>query len=170
MFSPNILRGILLTICAAILTGCGGGNSAAIQLQIDARNAQIAAEPPGDYFVGRRFRIERTHLWGYVRRPGEQWDKARLVVIDENFVRQPDRLPEEPTGESPAYGFDHNYEYRLWGSFTGKKVYDPNSDLVLPEFRLARYELINRQAGWLFKPNERFNGYQLLRAEPGAVP
>jgi hypothetical protein len=58
----------------------------------------------------------------------------------------------------------------VWGRFTGRKIYDPNSDLILPEFEAIRYELISSTPGWLFKPNEKFNGYQLLRAEPEAMP
>ena len=68
------------------------------------------------------------------------------------------------------YGFDHNQEYRIWGNFTGRRVYDPNSDLFLPEFQLTRWQLINQSPGWLFQPNERFNGNQLLRGEPEAMP
>jgi len=30
--------------------------------------------------------------------------------------------------------------------------------------------MISSTPGWLFKPNEKFNGYQLLRAEPEAMP
>lgn len=135
-----------------------------------ARNATIAAEAPGDYYVGRRFRIDRTHFWGYLRRPRQSWDQSRLVVMNEKSARQPDRLREEPGNGEQGFGYDHNSEYRVWGSFTGRKIYDPNSDLALPEFQPTRYELITPSGGWLFKPNERFNGYQLLRAEPGTTP
>jgi hypothetical protein len=138
--------------------------------ELEYRRLSIASEPRGDYYIGRRFHIERTHFWGYVRRPGETWDKSRLVVLNEKFQRAPDRLPEIPSGMGPAYGYDHNYQYRLWGHFSGRKVYDPNSNLILPEFVLQRYELITESPGWLFKPGERFDGRHLLRHEPGAVP
>lgn len=134
------------------------------------RRMEIAAEAPGNYFIGRRFHIPNTHFWGYVRRPGESWDKSRLVVVNERFMRQPDRYPEIPSGDGPAYGSDHNREYRLWGYFTGRRVYDPNSNMALPEFMLQRYEVKSLSPGWLFKPNERFNGSQLLRGEPGSTP
>ncbi len=42
--------------------------------------------------------------------------------------------------------------------------------LVLPEFELTRWEMLNAHPGWLFKPGERFNGTQLLRGEPGSAP
>lgn len=134
------------------------------------RRMEIAAEAPGNYFIGRRFHIPNTHFWGYVRRPGESWDKSRLVMVNERFMRQPDRYPEIPSGDGPAYGSDHNREYRLWGYFTGRRVYDPNSNMALPEFMLQRYEVKSHSPGWLFKPNERFNGSQLLRGEPGSTP
>ena len=59
---------------------------------------------------------------------------------------------------------------KLLSIITGRKVFDPNSNLVLPEFELRRWEVRNESPGWLFKPNEKFNGSQLLRAEPGALP
>jgi hypothetical protein len=69
-----------------------------------------------------------------------------------------------------AHGFDHNMEYRFWGRYTGRKIYDPNSNLILPEFELHRFEVLNTSPGWLFDPRERFNGSQLLRNEPAAIP
>lgn len=162
------LRLALLLACLSGLTACG--TSSRLQGQVDARNAVIAAEAPGDYYIGRRFRIDRTHFWGYLRRPRQSWDQSKLVVMNERTTRQPDRMPEEGTNDGAQFGFDHNYEYRVWGGFTGRKIYDPNSDLLLPEFQPTRFELIKGSAGWLFKPNERFNGFQLLRAEPGTTP
>lgn len=164
---PPFLLRIALLISLLGLTACG---TSRLQEQVIARNAAIAAEAPGDYYIGRRFRIERTHFWGYLRKPRQPWENAKLVVMNERVTRQPDRLPEEVNDGDNAFGYDHNAEYRVWGNFTGRKVYDPNSDLALPEFQPTRFELIQRGPGWLFKPNERFNGYQLLRVEPEAVP
>jgi len=154
---------LLLSSCSTAMS------SQAMTAQSVARESQIAAEPKGDFWIGRRFHIERTHMWGYLRRPGQSWDKAKLVVMGERQGRQPDRFPEDDSTER-RYGFDHNFEYRIWGNFTGRRVYDPNSNLVLPEFAIQRYELLNTQAGWLFKPGERFTGNQLLRREEGADP
>jgi hypothetical protein len=154
---------LLLSSCSTAMS------SQAMTAQSVAREAQIAAEPRGDFWIGRRFHIERTHMWGYLRRPGQGWDKSKLVVMGERQGRQPDRFPEDERAER-RYGFDHNFEYRIWGNYTGRRVYDPNSNLVLPEFAIQRYELLNTQAGWLFKPGERFTGNQLLRREEGADP
>lgn len=157
----------MLLTAAGLLVSCV---SSARYAEMDAqRHAAIAAEPRGDYFVARRFHIDHTHFWGYVRRPGESWDKAQLVVINEHFCKIPDRLPEQPAS-GPGYGYNHNYEYHLWGEFSGRKVFDPNSNMVLPEFVLKSHRLVNENPGYLFRPNERFKGSQLLRAEPSALP
>lgn len=160
------LTPLLLSIL--LFTGCTTTNPSGPL--VDARNAQIANEFPGDYYIGRRFHIERTHFWGYLRRPRQPWQEAKLVVLGENLKRAPDRLPEVPSGIGMAHGFDHNMEYRLWGRYTGRKIYDPNSNLILPEFELQRFEIHNTSPGWLFDPRERFNGSQLLRNEPQAIP
>ena len=165
MPSRILLPLILLAMLG--LTACENPNR---QEQINQRNAAIAAETPGDYFIGRRFFIDRTHFWGYVRKPGQPWQSSKLVVLNEKLAKAPDRLLEVPTDGSPAFGYDHNCEYRLWGYYSGRKVYDPNSDLFLPEFVLQRFQLISDHPGWLFMPNERFNGNQLLRSEPEAMP
>lgn len=161
---------LLLPAVALLLLGLTACEDPAVQQRIAERNAAIANEVPGDYFIGRRFHIDRTHFWGYVRRPREPWQTSKLVILSEKLAKQPDRLREEPGDGSPAFGYDHNYEYKLWGYFSGRKIYDPNSDLFLPEFVLQRYELISDHAGWLFMPKEHFNGAQLLRAEPDAMP
>jgi len=168
MFTQLIRLCVLVPLLA--LVSCQTGLSPAMQAQVDARNASISAEPPGDYYIGRRFRIDRTHFWGYVRKPRQPWMESKLVIMNERSTRTPDRLPEETSGTGNVYGFDHNQEYRIWGNFTGRRVYDPNSDLFLPEFQLTRWQLINQSPGWLFQPNERFNGNQLLRSEPEAMP
>jgi len=165
-----LLRLTVLLLAVLALPSCQNGMSAAMQAQVQARNAAIAAEAPGDCYIGRRFRIDRTHFWGYLRKPQQPWEQSKLVIMNERSTRTPDRLPEERNDGGNQFGFDHNQEYRIWGSFTGRKIYDPNSDLFLPEFQLSRWQLINPSPGWLFRPNEKFNGYQLLRAEQEAMP
>jgi len=156
------LHSLLLLGLALLLSSCA---DPMVQQQIDSRRAAIGSEARGDYFVGRRFFIERTQFWGYIRRPGQSWDDSKLVVINESRKLTPDRLPEMPADGSPSRGYDHNREYRLYGYFSGQKVYDPNSDLVLPEFVLTNYELISESGGWLFHPKEKSDGAHLLRFE-----
>ncbi|MBX7209776.1 MAG: hypothetical protein K1X78_15770 [Verrucomicrobiaceae bacterium] len=156
----------LLPLSLLVLSSCESPDIAA---KLEARRASIAAEPPGDYYIGRRFHIDRTHFWGYVRRPREGWENAKLVVMNEKLKPTPDRMPEAPMDGGPAFGHDHNHEYRLKGYYSGRRIYDPNSDLKIVEFVLQDWQLINSNPGWLFKPNERFNGSTLLRAEPDSV-
>jgi hypothetical protein len=123
---------------------------------VEARNAAIAAEPTGDFYYGRRYYVERTRFWGYLRKPRQPWSRAKLVMILEDRKLAPDRLPEAgPPGR--RYGFDHNYEYRMRGHYTGREIYDPNSNQFLPEFMLTDYEVVNRDPGWLFRPDDRYH-------------
>jgi hypothetical protein len=105
---------------------------------------RIQAEPPGDYFVGRRYFKPEFHFWGYVRRPGQPWSTAQLVVLNENRKLAPDR-------EQLNVGSDNNYEYKLRGYFSGDKVYELVSDRFLPEFVLEGYELISTNPPPIFR-------------------
>ena len=117
---------------------------------INARNAEIAREPRGNYFVGRRYHVPATRFWGYLRQPGQTWRTAQLVIMDESACRTPDRLPE-------------------YGKYTGKYGYEPNSNLRLPIFKPTRFEVANTTPGWLFKPSEKYDtGAVTLR--PAIMP
>lgn len=121
---------------------------------IHARNMEIMKEPKGDYFVGRRYYVPSTRFWGYLREPGKSWKTAQLVVMEESSVLSPDRSPEY--GPDKKYSKDNNYEYIIRGKYTGRYVYEPNSNLKLPLFHLTGYEVVNRDPGWLFKPSESY--------------
>jgi len=169
--SARVVPFILLCFACLLTVGCETvGLSPQQAAQVEARRRQIAMEPRGDYYIGRRFFIDHTHFWGYLRSPGQGWETSKLVIMNERYQKIPNRLPEQPTDGGYAYGDDHNTEYRIWGRYTGRRVFDPNSDMVLPEFELHRWEVSNSSPGWLFKPNEHFNGSQLLRGEPGSTP
>jgi hypothetical protein len=169
--SARLVISVLSCFISLFLTGCETtGLTQQQALAVEARRRQIAMEPRGDYYIGRRFFIDHTHFWGYLRSPGQPWESSRLVIMNERYQKIPNRLPEQPSDGGYAYGDDHNTEYRIWGRYTGRKVFDPNSNMVLPEFELRRWEIHNESPGWLFKPNERFNGKQLLRGEPGSTP
>ena len=119
-------------------------------------------EPLGDHYIGRRYFTHGTRFWGYLRRPREPWEKSKLVIFNEKVRRQPDRVPEAPlTGR--RHGFDHNWEYKIDGYFSGDQVYDPNSNYVLPEFVLKDYEVISKRegSGFLFDPKEKYNPKRL---------
>ena len=105
----------------------------------------IQAEAPGDYFIGRRYyKIPQFKFWGYVRRPGQPWSTAKLVVLNEKQTLAPDR-------EQLNFGFDNNYEYKLYGRFSGDTVYDAGSNGFYPEFVLKKYELVSINPAPIFK-------------------
>lgn len=129
------------------------------------RNAQIAAEPRGDFFYGRRYFVNSTRFWGYLRRPGAPASTGKLVIMDESRTRVPDRLPETgPSGR--RWGYDQNYQYKVYGNYTGETVYEPNSNQFLPAFRPTRFELVNTDPGWLFTPSDHYDPYRLTLVPP----
>jgi hypothetical protein len=103
-----------------------------------------AAEPPGDYYIGRRYYKQVYKFWGYVRRPGQPWSTAQLVMMNEQQKLAPDR-------QANQLGSDNNYEYKLIGGFSGDRVYEPASNSIYPEFVLKDYELISRNPPPIFK-------------------
>ncbi len=122
----------------------------------EAREAAIANEPTGDFFYGRRYVVNKTRFWGYLREPRQPWKKARLVMMKEDKMLVPDRLPEEGT-TGKRYGYDANYDYRIEGYYTGSTAYDPNSNQELPVFMLTGYELLDEKPGWLFRPDDHYD-------------
>jgi hypothetical protein len=85
-------------LISLLLTSCA---STDVSPQLETRRMAIASEPPGDYYIGRRFTIERTHFWGYLRRPQQPWAESKLVVMGERMQKTPDRLPEMATAQAP---------------------------------------------------------------------
>lgn len=123
---------------------------------VEQRKLDIANEPKGSYFIGRRYFVNRTSFWGYIRKPGESWDQSKLSLLNEWSKLGPDRLAQDGPADA-RLGFNQNYEYKLWGNFTGSKAYDPNFNSFLPEFKLTGYKLISKTPGWIFTPNDRYN-------------
>ncbi len=111
---------------------------------------QIAAEPAGDYFIGRRYYKPDYKFWGYVRRPGQPWSTAELVMLNEKQKLAPDR-------EHLDFGSDNNYEYKLYGNFSGDRVYEPASNSIYPEFVLKGYRLMSMNPPPIFK--SQFRGH-----------
>ena len=143
---PLVFR-LLLPVLLCLLAGCeteSGGIQQARLLQ----RAAISREQPGDYFIGRRYYNAYYKFWGYVRRPGQPWKTSELVMLNEKVKLAPDR-------EINQIGVDDNCEYRLYGRFTGDKVYEPASNHLYPEFQLERYELIDRNPPSIFAPGAR---------------
>lgn len=127
---------------------------------VEERNGRIAAEPAGSYYVGRRYFVEKTRFWGYLRKPREPWSRAKLVLMDESRKHVPDRFHENgPPGQ--RYGQDANVEYRVTGNFTNREGYDPNSNQFLPIFQPTGFTVTDKQPGWLFTPEDRYDRYRI---------
>lgn len=157
--ATSTIRIILLGAVCCLLTQCGSSSMGSGNLggpTVEERNAKIASEPTGDFFYGRRYFVEKTRFWGYVRQPRQSWNRAKLVMFREDKKQAPDRHSENgPVGQ--RYGHDNNTEYRLRGYYTGQQAYDPNSNQFLAEFMLTGYEVTDRQPGWLFRPDDRYD-------------
>jgi hypothetical protein len=147
----SILRVERVVFAAAALSlfvGCQTVPSG-IQNAKVAMAQRIAAEQPGDYYIGRRYFKPDFKFWGYVRRPNQPWSTAELVMLNEKQKLAPDR-------EQVKFGFDNNYEYKLFGYFSGDKVYEPASNRMYPEFVLKGYEVISANPPPIFK--SQFSG------------
>src|SRR5438132_12514258 len=141
LLAGNVLRSALL------LSGCETMPQGIQQARIEMAQ-HIAAEPTGDYFIGRRYYKPDYKFWGYVRRPGQPWSTAELVMLNEKQKLAPDR-------ERLDFGSDNNYEYKLYGYFSGDKVYEPASNGIYPEFVLKGYELISTNPPPIFQSQIR---------------
>ena len=141
-FILSLLVGVMLLIsgCETIVSQ-GPADRAAV-------TAAIAKEPSGSYYVGRRFYKVDYHMWGWVKSPGEPWKKAQLVMLNEQKQLAPGR-------ETNRMGTDNNYEYHLYGYYSGEKVYEPASDSFYPEFVLNKAVLVNTTPPLIF-PDSRW--------------
>lgn len=147
---------LFLSSCASGPIDGGASGNMGTSPTPSARKAQIAAELRGDFFYGRRYYVKKTRFWGYLREPGKSARSAKLVIFNETRKKNPDRFPENgPAGR--RYGFDHNYEYKIYGRYTGRTLYEPNSNQFLPEFELSRYELVDTSPSWLFSPSDSYS-------------
>ncbi len=113
-----------------------------------AIDASIAHEKSGNYYIGRRFYKIDYHMWGWVKKPGEPWKQAQLVMMNEQKTLVPNRA-------QGKIGSDNDYEYFLYGFYSGDKVYEPASDAFYPEFVLTKAVLIDK-APPLIYPDSRW--------------
>ena len=134
----------LLVLAAATLTLSGCTTTDPLAVSRQAMVASIKAETPGNYFIGRRFYKVDYKFWGWVRKPGEPWSTAKMVMLNENQKFAPDR-------ELGKMGSDNNYEYKLFGTFSGQTVYEPASNGFYPEFVLKGTELISVSPGNIYR-------------------
>ena len=147
-----------LFLASFFLTGC---ETIVSQSRADRRaiNAAIGQEAPGSYYVGRRFYKVDYHMWGWVKKPGEPWKKAQLVMLNEQKTLASDRAQNQ-------IGSDNNYEYHLYGSYSGDKVYEPASDSFYPEFILTKAVLVNKTPPLIFPDNRWVDPKMRLLSPP----
>ena len=154
-------RSFLKILSLAVLlvsSGCETTGSSAARPDPRAA-ALIAAETPGNYYVGRRYYKKDYKMWGWVRRPGQPWSTAQLVMMNENKKLAPDRA-------GGTLGTDNNHEYRLQGYFTGGKVYEPASNDFYPEFVLADYSLLSSAPPFIYSDRRALDPAVRLLAPP----
>lgn len=138
----------LLSIGALFfLAGC---ETIQVQNRTDRRaiDASLAQEKLGNYYIGRRFYKVDYHMWGWVKKPGEPWKKAQLVMMNEQKTLVPNRA-------QGKIGSDNDYEYFLYGFYSGDKVYEPASDHFYPEFVLTKAVLVDKAAPLIY-PDSRW--------------
>ncbi len=152
-----------LLLFAVLLGGCETVPQG-IQEARAAMTARIQAEPPGDYYIGRRYFKPYYKFWGYLRRPGQPWSTAKLVMLNEKYKLAPDR-------EQLSFGSDNNYEYKITGYYSGDTVYEPASNSIYPEFVLKTIQLISTDPPPIFKSQfssraaAATNNYQIEKPE-----
>ncbi len=130
------------TLFVLALTGCQTVDPE-VAARREAMRAAIAAEPAGDYFVARRFYKKDYKVWGWVRRPGQPWSTAKLVMLNESQQLAPDRIRND-------FGYDNNFEYKLAGRFSGDTIYEPSSNRFFPEFVLTGIDLRSTSPASIF--------------------
>src|SRR5258708_12984927 len=74
-----------------LLAGCATPPKVAPLTEPAAVTQQIAAEPVGDFFVGRRVYAPPFALWGYVRSPRQSWRTAQLLFLNKKYQFPPNR-------------------------------------------------------------------------------
>jgi hypothetical protein len=155
------MRSLVFVSLAALasLSGCVTPHA---QNQRSARQSMdeaIRQEEPGKYFVGRRYYKRDYKFWGFVRQPGQPWSTAKLVMLNEQAKLAPDR-------ELGTLGSDNNYEYKLYGDFSGQTVYEPASNGFYPEFVLKAYELRNVSPPNIYKESGATDPSRRIIATP----
>ena len=133
---------LILAITTLAFSGCTTTDPLAVSRQ--AMLSEIKTEARGSYFIGRRYYKEDYKFWGWVRKPAEPWSSAVMVMLNENQKFAPDR-------ELGKIGSDNNYEFKLFGDFSGETVYEPASNGFYPEFVLKGYELKSVAPGTIYR-------------------
>ena len=152
------LLALLPLVCTLVIfSGCATADPQGASRT--AMLAEIKGEPPGSYYIGRRYYKVDYKFWGWVRKSGEPWSAAVMVMLNENTKLAPDR-------ELGKIGSDNNYEYKIFGDFSGQRVYEPASNGFYPEFVLKGYELKSVSPGNIYKAAGATNPERRIVAHP----
>ncbi|MEI8339944.1 MAG: hypothetical protein WCH43_00210 [Verrucomicrobiota bacterium] len=156
----KIIQSIFLLCMLLLLAACETTSSReGIQAARSTMNDNIRTEPAGNYYVARRYYKQDYKFWGYVRSPGQPWSTAKLVMLNEQKKLAPDR-------EKNDIGCDNNYEYKLYGKFSGETVYEPASNGFYPEFVLTGYEVITTTPAPIFRFSSATDPAMRVIADP----
>jgi len=166
LFAPSPFRPLALSLSALflLLAGCATAPEPAPLTESPAIAQQIATEPVGDFYIGRRIYAPPFAIWGYVRSPRQSWKTAKLVILNEKFQFAPDRARNQ-------LGSDSGSEYRLYGSFSGDQIYDASSGRFCPEFVLKRAELVSANpdpiwSAYFIRDRQMFMGWPRGGSQP----
>src|SRR5690242_20884367 len=105
IFRSDLTSAVLLPVALFIFAGCQTEPTASQSAKIQMAQ-RIAAEPPGDYYIGRRYFKPDFKFWGYIRKPGQPWSTSQLVMLNEKEKLAPDRAAlrsEEHTSELQSH-------------------------------------------------------------------
>lgn len=109
---------------------------------------ESVAIPDGTpYFVGSRYYEKKSGGWGWIKKPEENWKQAKWVAIQETPKKY--FVPHRGLKSSDA---DHEFQYKLLGSFADYQVYDPVRDELLDVFIIQGYESLGLQKSIERKP------------------
>ena len=95
-----------------------------------ARHGQTA----GPHWIGQRTLVEDYCGWGWIRREGEGWNKARWIAIEYD----PQVCP-VPHAFLPRPGDDKDYMYKLYGDFAPYRAYEPQADVWVDVFLIRGF-------------------------------
>ncbi|MEI9895109.1 MAG: hypothetical protein WDN28_14775 [Chthoniobacter sp.] len=121
--------------------------------------AEIKAEPPGDYFIARRYYKVDYKFWGYIRKPAKTGAPPAWSCSTNSRSSR-------PTATLGKIGSDNGYEYKFYGNFSGETVYEPASNGFYPEFILKGYELKNVSPAPIFKVQGALDPQRRVIAKP----
>lgn len=160
MRSRSLLPLLIVALGAVLgLTGCETVSQKEAKAARLVMEDTIRQETPGNYFIGRRYFKRDYKFWGYVRKPGQPWATAQMVMLNEQSKMAPDR-------ELGTLGSDNNYEYKLYGDFSGQTVYEPASNGFYPEFVLKAYELRSATPALIYREPGATDPVRRIIAKP----